>query len=50
MIQELLTRIDALERENARLKEEIEQLKKRFSKNSRNSSKPPSSDGLLRPK
>ena len=49
MIQELLARIDTLERENARLKEEIEQLKKRLSKNSRNSSKPPSSDGLSRP-
>jgi transposase len=49
MIQELLARIDTLERENTRLKEEIEQLKKRLSKNSRNSSKPPSSDGLSRP-
>ena len=36
MIQELLARIDTLERENARLKEENEQLKKRLSKNSRN--------------
>jgi len=49
MIQELLARIDTLERENTRLKEENEQLKKRLSKNSRNSSKPPSSDGLSRP-
>ena len=35
MIQELLARIDTLERENARLKEENEQLKKRLAKNSR---------------
>ena len=49
MIQELLARIETLERENARLKEENEQLKKQLSKNSRNSSKPPSSDGLSRP-
>ena len=49
MIQELLARIDTLERENARLKEEIEHLKKRLSKNSRNSSNPPASAGLSRP-
>ena len=49
MIQELLARSDTLERENARLKEEIEQLKKRLSKNSRNSSKQPSSDSVSHP-
>ncbi len=35
-----------LEQENKRLKEEISLLRKRLSKNSSNSSKPPSSDGL----
>lgn len=48
-IQHLLDRIIALEKVNAELRAEIEALKKRLNKNSSNSSKPPSSDGLSKP-
>jgi len=46
LIQDLTARLDVLEQENKRLKEENSLLRKRLSKNSNNSSKPPSSDGL----
>ncbi len=42
--------IDVLEAENAKLRAEIEKLKGQLLMNSRNSSKPPSSDGLKKPK
>ena len=48
-IQELFSRIEALEKLNANLRAENEALKKRLNKNSSNSSKPPSSDGLSKP-
>ena len=48
-IQELLDRVAALEKENEALREENATLKNRLKKNSKNSSKPPSSDGLSKP-
>jgi hypothetical protein len=42
-------RIDVLTAENQRLAEENAQLRARLGQNSRNSSKPPSSDGLAKP-
>ena len=49
VFENLLSRNRELETLVARLKEEIKELKDRLSKNSRNSSKPPSSDGYTRP-
>jgi transposase len=46
LIQQLMKRIDKLEQENVLLRYENAELKKRLNKNSKNSSKPPSSDGL----
>jgi len=48
LLQELISRISALESENARLRSENSELKSRLSQDSRNSHKPPSSDGLRR--
>ena len=39
----------SLRRENAELREKIAELERRLNKNSSNSSKPPSSDGLKKP-
>ena len=44
----LLSRIKALEAENATLKSENADLRLRLHKNSNNSHKPPSSDGLTK--
>ena len=49
LIQQLLERIEKLEKEVAKLRAENVELKKCLGKNSRNSSKPPSSDGLSKP-
>ena len=43
-------RITALEEQNARLSARVQELEARLSKDSHNSSKPPSSDGLHKPK
>ena len=48
LVRQLLDRISALEVENAALKAENAELKARLNLDSHNSSKPPSSDGLLK--
>jgi len=48
-IQPLKKQVSALQSENSALRAEIAELKMRLNKNSRNSSKPPSSDGLGKP-
>lgn len=50
LFQTLWTRLAALEEQNAQLSERVQELEARLSKNSRNSSKPPSSDGFNKPK
>ncbi len=45
-----LTRIDELEHQVAQQNERIQKLEDRLAKNSKNSSKPPSSDGLEKPR
>lgn len=49
LLNQLLSRIEKLESDNIALKAENLDLKRRLKKNSSNSSKPPSSDGLGRP-
>lgn len=46
LLQTLIERIEALEQDNARFREENIQLRARLNQNSTNSHKPPSSDGL----
>lgn len=50
IIPYLLAVIERLEQENKLLRQEIAELRERLNTNSRNSSKPPSSDGLSKPK
>jgi transposase len=49
LIEALRDEIAVLRQENAALREEIGDLRRQLDKNSSNSSKPPSSDGLTRP-
>lgn len=46
LVKVLVDKLTVLEAENIRLKQEIDELRHRLGLNSRNSSKPPSSDGL----
>ena len=48
-IQQLNQTIDGLTQSNKELSEKIDELLQRINKNSKNSSKPPSSDGLAKP-
>lgn len=50
VIQHQSERIEQLEAENAELKARLEKIEAQLAKNSTNSSKPPSSDGLKKPK
>jgi transposase len=49
-LEEIRSALKQLQEENAELKEELQRLKNQTSKNSKNSSKPPSSDGLKKTK
>ena len=49
LLQTLWTRLAALEEQNARLSAHVQELEARLSKDSHNSSKPPSSDGFNKP-
>ncbi|MBL0083680.1 MAG: IS66 family transposase [Saprospiraceae bacterium] len=46
LVMALLTKVEALESENASLRAEVAELRSRMNLNSKNSHKPPSSDGL----
>ena len=48
LIEELRQELAALRAENAALKQEVAELRRRLGKDSSNSSKPPSSDGLAK--
>lgn len=48
-VETLTNRIDVLEAENKELRLEVNELRGKLAKNSKNSSKPPSSDGLKKP-
>jgi hypothetical protein len=50
LIKHQAERIALLERQNAELEARLEKLEAQLAKNSTNSSKPPSSDGLKKPK
>ena len=49
LVQLLIAKIEFLEAENATLRAKVSELERRLKQNSRNSSKPPSSDGLSKP-
>ena len=50
LLWEMVARVQALEAEAAVLRAENQELRARLAKNSRNSGKPPSSDGLKKPR
>ena len=49
LISALQREVEALRTENAALRQEVADLRRQLDKNSSNSSKPPSSDGMKKP-